>query len=279
MNATPQDLTGQLPVAGSPLALHAFVVGYEPIRENISLRDGSSTRYLLEPVTAAAVEYADGWVLLDGGFNLDAVRSPQRRSAELSYESYTPVVAPGDALRAGVARAGLDWADLAACAVSHAHFDHTGAVPTLPDAAVVVVQRREWQWVAGGAGYHEFVLPDDLLDAARRVRLVDDDALLAPGLTALSTYGHTPGHQSFRVDLPGRSIVLACDAADLDANITTRTPCGWTPTEEGAAQAQASIDRLADLRASGVEVWPGHDPDWAPWAAAMRGESVVIRGV
>ncbi|MBU4215959.1 MAG: N-acyl homoserine lactonase family protein [Actinobacteria bacterium] len=277
--STLANLTEPLPLTGPPLALHAFVVGYEPIREVVSLRGGDPMRFLLEPVTAAAVEYADGWVLLDSGFNLEAVRSPQRRADELTHESYTPVVAPGDALRTGVERAGLDWADLAACAISHAHFDHTGAVPTLPGGAVVVVQRREWQWVADGAGYREFVLPGDLLGAAGRVRLVDGDAVLAPGLTALATHGHTPGHQSFRVDLPGRPIVLACDAADLDANIATRTPCGWTPTPEGATQAQASIDRLADLRAAGVDVWPGHDPHWAPWTAAMRGEAVVVRAL
>ena len=38
---------------------------------------------------------------------------------------------------------------------------------------------------------------------------------------------------------------------------------------------------LADLgRAladAGVEVWPGHDPEWEPWAATIRGERVVVR--
>lgn len=275
----PEDLVAPLPLAGAPVALHAFVVGYEPIRENVSLRDGSPSRYLLEPVTATAVEYADGgWVLLDAGFNLDAVRSPDVRARHLTYESYTPVVPPGDPLRDAVARAGLDWSALAACAISHAHFDHTGVVPTLPPGVPVIVQRREWAWVVAGAGYREFVLPGDLLDAAARVRLVDGDAELAPGLAALATHGHTPGHQSFRVDLPGHPVVLACDAADLDANIVRRVPCGWTPGEDGDALAQAAIDRLADLRAQGVDVWPGHDPDWAPWAAAMRGEAVTVRG-
>lgn len=275
----PQDLAGPLPLTGPPLALHAFVVGYEPIREDVSLRGGSARRYLLEPVTATAVEYADGWVLLDAGFNVDAVRSPETRARQLTYDGYTPVVPAGDPLRDGVARAGLDWAALAGCAISHAHFDHTGAVPTLPAGAPTILQRREWEWVAGGAAYREFVLPGDLLDNAARVRLVDGDAVLAPGLTALATHGHTPGHQSFRVDLPGHTVVLACDAADLDANIVLRTPCGWTPGEDGDALAQAAIDRLADLRAAGADVWPGHDPEWAPWAAAMRGEAVVVRGV
>lgn len=266
-----------LPLVGPPLALHPFVVGYEPISEAISLRGGDPARFLLEPVTAAAVVYADGWVLIDGGFNLRVLRDPELRARHLNYESYTPVVPPGDPLRDAVERAGLDWAGLAGCAISHAHLDHTGVVPTLAPDVPVLLQRREWEWVSAGAGRQDVVLASDLLDAADRMVLLEGDTVLAPGLTALDTAGHTPGHQSFRVDLPGRSVVLACDAADLHANVATRTPCGWTPGEGGDARAQAAIDRLADLEAAGVEVWPGHDPAWGPWEAAARGEDVRVR--
>ena len=32
-------------------------------------------------------------------------------------------------------------------------------------------------------------------------RLADGEAEIAPGITAVPTYGHTPGHQSFVVEL------------------------------------------------------------------------------
>ncbi|WP_062135652.1 MBL fold metallo-hydrolase [Demequina aestuarii] len=272
-----RDFESLFEVSGRPLALHAFVVGYEPISESVSVRGGRPGRYLLEPVTAAAVAYDDGWVLLDGGFNLDVVRDEVKRAQHFNYETYTPVVPPGDPLRDGVAGAGLSWDRLAGCAISHAHVDHTGIVPTLPDQVPVVIQRREWEWVSGGAARPQFVVPADLLEAQERIRVIDGDAVLAPGLTALDTSGHTPGHQSFMIELPGRTVVLACDAADLHVNITSRTPCGWTPEPDGDERAQRAIDRLADLAEAGVEVWPGHDPDWVPWAAAMRGEDVTVR--
>jgi glyoxylase-like metal-dependent hydrolase (beta-lactamase superfamily II) len=272
-----RDLTAPLPLTGRPLALHAFVLGYEPIPEGMSIKGGDPTRYLLEPVTAAAVEYADGWVLLDSGFNVGVVRDDARRAALLNYESYTPVVPPGDPLRDAVATAGLDWDRLVACAISHAHLDHTGGVPTLGAGVQIVLQRREWEWVVAGAGRPEVVIGSDLLDAADRVALVDGDAEIARGLHALDTAGHTPGHQSFVVELPSRTVVLACDAADLRANIDTRTPCGWAPGAEGASMAQSAIHRLADLGDDGAEVWPGHDPEWGPWRAAARGEHVVVR--
>lgn len=249
-----------------PQRLVPLVLGYEPIPESISLLGGDPARFLLEPVTGAAIDLGDSWVLIDGGFNLDLVRDPEQRAAHYDYESYTAVVPPGDALAEAVDAAGLHWSDLALVALSHLHLDHTGGLRLVPAGTPVALQRREWDWLGEGIGRRETVVPGDLLDADVRVLLLDGDTELAPGLTALDTRGHTPGHQSFRVDLDDRSVVLACDAADLRRNLDERRPCGWTARPDDAEEAQRSIDRLASLAAEpGVEVWPGHDPDWEPW--------------
>ena len=263
---TVRDWPGELDLVGPPRRIIPLVLGYEPIPESMSLRGGDPTKFLLEPVTAVVVVYDSGWVLVDGGFNLDGVRDPERRAAHYDYESYTAVVPPGDALAEGVAAAGLDWSDLALCAISHVHLDHTGALRLVPAGTPVALQRREWEWLNSGIGRRETVIPADVLDADVEVLLLDGDTALAAGLTALDTRGHTPGHQSFRIDLTDRSVVLACDAADLQKNLTARIPCGWTSRPEDADRAQLSVERLADLAAeSGVVVWPGHDPDASPW--------------
>lgn len=251
---------------GPPLRLVPLVLGWEPIPESVSLRGGDPSRFLLEPVTAAAVVFEDGWVLVDGGFDLDGVRDPDTRAAHYEYENYTAIVPPGDALAEGIAAAGLIWADLLLCVISHVHLDHTGGLRLVPAGTPLALQRREWGWLRSGIGRRETVVPADVLDADVRVLLLDGDTTIAPGFTALDTRGHTPGHQSFRVDLPGRSVVLACDAADLARNVLERTPCGWVGRAEDEAAAQRSVDRLAELAATpGVEVWPGHDPAWGPW--------------
>lgn len=263
---TVTDWNAPLDLGEGPVRLVPLVVGYEPIPESISIRGGDPARFLLEPVTAAAVVYERGWVLIDGGFNLDLVRDPGARAAHYDYESYTAVVPPGDALAEGIAAAGLDWGDLALVALSHVHLDHTGGLRLAPAGVAVALQRAEWAWIAGGAGRRETVVPGDLLDSGARVLLLDGDTMLAPGLEALDTRGHTPGHQSFSVALPERTVVLAADAADLRRNLDERTACGWTARPDDAAAAQRSVERLADLDAlPGVEVWPGHDPEWAAW--------------
>lgn len=266
MTATrPAPFAGTLAVTGAPLRLVPLVLGWEPIRESVSIRGGDPQRYLLEPVTAAAVEYADGWVLLDSGFDVDVIRDPARRGAHYNYDGYTALVAPGDPLVEQVAAEGLEWDALRGLAISHLHADHTGGLRLIADEVPVLLQAAEWAWLAAGAGLPEVVFQDGVLARRAQVRLLDGDAVIATGLEALDTAGHTPGHQSFRVALPERTIVLACDAADLRANIERRLPCGWTGRPDGDDAAQRAIDRLADLDAAGEEVWPGHDPEWHGW--------------
>lgn len=260
------DAARPLAVTGRPLRIVRFVVGYEPIPESLSVAGGDPYRFLLEPVTAAAVVYEDGWVLLDGGFNVPTVRDPEARAAHFNFDSYTPVVPPGDPLVDQVAAAGLDWGALAGAAVSHVHFDHTGGLRLLPSGAPALLQRAEWEFASGWARIEDAVSTDDFLRDGLSVLLLDGDTELAPGLSAIDTSGHTPGHQSFVVELPASTVVLACDAADLRRNITDAVACGSTIRPEDAPAAQRAAERLHELDSRpDTEVWPGHDPDWWAW--------------
>jgi N-acyl homoserine lactone hydrolase len=99
-------------------------------------------------------------------------------------------------------------------------------------------------------------------------RLADDEVELAPGISAVPTYGHTPGHQSFVVTLEAElaetvgspGFVLAFDAADLQQNIDDELPVGGfidCPPE----QTVEAIRRLKAIAAEkGFRVVPGHDP-------------------
>jgi N-acyl homoserine lactone hydrolase len=264
-----------LALRGTPQRIVPMVLGYEPIPEGLSLAGGSTFRFLLEPVTAAAVVYDEGWVVIDGGFDPSRIRDPRVRREAFDYENYLPIVPPGDPLLDQVAAAGLSWDSLAAALLTHAHFDHSGAARMLAPHQPLLMQRREWQHVHDTTEPHRaFLFVEDLVRPGLTVVLLDGDTEIAPGLTALDTAGHTPGHQSFMVELPDQTVVLAGDAADLRANIEGRVPCGSTVGPRGESDARAAIDRLSAL--DGVErtsVWPGHDPEWEPWREAIRAQS------
>ena len=86
------------------------------------------------------------------------------------------------------------------------------------------------------------------------------------------TAGHTPGHQSFVVDLDpsvgGGGIVFAFDAADLTRNIEDEVAVGGfigVPPEETVVQIR-KLKRIAAER--GYPLIPGHDP--VAWPALTR---------
>lgn len=256
-----------LALEGRPQRIVPLVLGYEPISEALSVRGGNAFSYLMEPVTAVAVVFERGWVLLDGGFDPARVRDDVLRRASFDYLNYTPIVPGEDPLVEQVAEAGLSWNQLVAAVISHSHFDHTGAARLLEPHQPLILQAREWEHVQSAPSERDaFLFRDDFDHVGLTLALIDGDVELAPGLRALATPGHTPGHQSFAVELPGRTVVLAGDAADLRRNIEERRAPGSVARDADAALAEAAIDRLADLDArAGTEVWPSHDPHWAPW--------------
>ncbi len=272
--AVVNDAASVMPLAlgGRPRRIVPMVVGFEVIAEAVSVAGGSGFRHLLEPVTAAAVVFDEGWVLIDGGFDPARIRDRSRRVASFDYENYTPVVPAGDPLVDQVDAAGLRSGELAAALLSHAHFDHTGAARLLSPDQPLLLQRREWEHVRSSADHRaDFLFPGDLDRPGLTIGLLDGDAELAPGLRALDTRGHTPGHQSFAVELPEETVVFACDAADLRENIDGAIPCGSTVGPEGPGDAMRAIQRLRELdRGAGVSVWPGHDPQWTPWSAVIE---------
>jgi glyoxylase-like metal-dependent hydrolase (beta-lactamase superfamily II) len=226
----------------------------------------------MEPVTAVAIVFDEGWVLVDGGFDPARIRDRDRRVASFDYENYGPVVPAGDPLVDQIGEAGLEWSDLAAAALTHAHFDHTGAARLLARDQPLLLQAREWHHVcvvedARGA----FLFREDFARPGLTVVLLDGDTDLAPGLRAIDTAGHTPGHQSFVIELPDRTVVLAGDAADLHRNVVECIRCGTTTGVDGPQRAEAAIRRLHALDAQdGVEVWPAHDPEWGPWRRVIE---------
>ena len=155
--------------------------------------------------------------------------------------------------------AGVDPDDVDLVVMSHLHFDHTGGLDQLPNARLVI-QSDEW-----AAGMDDDLaaansLQRDLFDHGHdRLEVDGEHDVFGDGLVVcMPTPGHTPGHQSLRVRLAEREVVLCGDCAYFEATLDGGPLPGIGFDH---AQQEASLDRLRGLRTAGALVIPGHDPE------------------
>jgi N-acyl homoserine lactone hydrolase len=244
-----------------------LTLGWEDLPRSVSIHGDTSGEMLREPVCAVLLLCDGGWLLLDTGFNTALIRDPYLKRRFHGDPLVQPVLpGPGEPLDEALAMVGVDLADVHAVAVSHLHLDHAGGLKLFAGRVPVHVQRRELSYgLSGGPGPEENgIFRVDFDDPAIDWRQSDGDAEIAPGVTAVLTAGHTPGHQSFLVDLDpsvgGGGLVFAFDAADLEVNIADELAVGGFVDVEPEVTVEA-IRKLKGLAAKrGYRVVPGHDP-------------------
>ncbi|MDX6230234.1 MAG: N-acyl homoserine lactone hydrolase [Frankiales bacterium] len=249
--------------------------GWEDLPETISIHGGDRSVRYREPVPGVLVQLDGGWLLLDTGFNVPLVRDPHLRrrlhggdiSAELRDD-------PRDSLEVAFETVGISPDDVTVVALSHLHNDHAGGLRWFTGRCPVHLQRAELAYGLSGPtpegdspekhGFFRVDYDDPHIDW----QLADDDVELAPGVTAVMTPGHTPGHQSFVIDLDATAaeaygatgFVLAFDAADLQRNIDEELSPGGM-VDPTPARGIESIRRLKAISAErGYQLVPGHDP-------------------
>jgi glyoxylase-like metal-dependent hydrolase (beta-lactamase superfamily II) len=154
---------------------------------------------------------------------------------------------------------------------SHFHFDHVGGNALIPNATMLV-QRREWD--AGmdpDAAEKRGFNPRDF-DLGHQLRLIDGehDVFGDGSVVCLPTYGHTPGHQSLKLRLPGGDVVLAADSCYFCQTLRERRLPRYVYDREAML---ASLDRLEALERGGASIFFGHDPEF--WATVPQAPATI----
>jgi len=247
-----------------------LIVGWERLPKSYSIHEDTSALQLVEPVTVVLLDTDDGWTLLDTGINTALMRDrPLYERLHGRNHEIVPILPPGDGepLAVALAAHGVALSDITSIHLSHLHNDHAGGLRLFDSSVPVTVQRRELDY---GLADHPFperhgMFRIDFDDPDINWRLIDGDAELVTGLRAVLTPGHTPGHQSFVVDLPdGDGYVLAFDAADLEENIERELAVGGFVhcRAEDTVEPILALKRIA--AETGYRIIPGHDPDVWP---------------
>jgi N-acyl homoserine lactone hydrolase len=245
-----------------------LTLGWAELPKSVSVWGDQSGERLKEPVPGILCECDGGWALLDTGYNPALVRDVALHRRFYGRDPAISVVLPGenDPLVEALEQAGVPMEAIAAVAVSHLHYDHAGGLRHFAGLAPVYAQRAELEYgLSPGPGPEENgIFRIDFDDRLIDWRLLSGDSEIAPGVTALLTPGHTPGHQSFIVELDesvgGGGFVFAFDAADLQENIDQELPVGGFINCR-PEDTVGPIKRLKDLaREHGFRLVPGHDP-------------------
>jgi N-acyl homoserine lactone hydrolase len=249
--------------------------GWGLLPETVSIHGGDPRRRLREPVPGILLLVDSAWVLLDTGFN-----DPLVRDLALKQRFHGGEVEPvlphteQDCLEWAFERVGVPPADVSRVAVSHLHNDHAGGLRHFAGRLPVHCQARELDYARRDPVGAEAngIFSVDFDDPRMQWVLADGEAEIAPGIRAVPSYGHTPGHQSFVVELSPAArdrygvggFVFAFDAADLQFNIDQEHAVGGLID----AQPEESVEVIRRLKslatARGYRLVPGHDPEVWP---------------
>jgi glyoxylase-like metal-dependent hydrolase (beta-lactamase superfamily II) len=244
-------------VSDGPLTLHApeqifLGPGAEALGARLEAAGQATDRIRVEQ-NCLLLETAGRKVLFDNGLGSERLYGPE--SGRLL-----------DSLR----EAGIAPAEIDAMVLTHAHSDHCWGTmgddgsPNFPNATLYLSQDELdfWTSEASGsrmersmAGFRKHILP-----LRSRTKVVRDEEEFLPGVHALATPGHTPGHMAYLFD---GGWCLTGDVAYLDP-LSYAFPEAEsvydTDRDLGVRTRRRLLDRLVAERLSIVgyhHPWPG----------------------
>jgi glyoxylase-like metal-dependent hydrolase (beta-lactamase superfamily II) len=229
--------------------LYVLYCGDIALNDASSFTPGASGPDALS-VSCYLIKHGPDWLLWDTGLPDQLVGMPN------GMKSNAGVWTSQKTLAGQLAELGLKPADIRYLALSHSHPDHVGNLNLFPQATLVL-QKAEYEWAQpfGGPRFK----PEQ-----PALKLEGDRDLFGDGsVVAISTPGHSPGHQCLLVRLPKTgAVLLSGDAVHTRANWDShRVP----ERNFNIPQSLASLDRMAAvMKESNAQLWIGHETSEVP---------------
>lgn len=197
------------------------------------------------PVYGFIIDHPGGPVLFDTGIGTD--------NEEID-EAYPATHHP---LESALARIGVELNEVQMVINSHLHFDHCGNNRLFPGVPMAV---QETEFAA--TRQPGYTVPEWIDFPAAEWLQVDGEAEIVPGIRALPTPGHTPGHQSIvitnGVDVDVIAGQAVYDRDELEFEGSTE------PLEGKESELTSSSARRIKAEGPG-RVFFSHDPRvWTP---------------
>ncbi|MEM8818981.1 MAG: MBL fold metallo-hydrolase [Pseudomonadota bacterium] len=169
---------------------------------------------------------------------------------------------------ANMAAAGIDRADVDLIVHTHFHIDHVGGLidmegrPLFPNAQVFFpeIDYRLVTDTSAVSGMNPFMrrMADHAVRALGaydgRLDLYGEGQQFAPGLSAIASHGHTPGHMSIHVESEGEELIVLGDSIGFP-ELFVANP-GWQMAFDGdqVAAAETRMRLLDRIAADGARI-------------------------
>lgn len=204
---------------------------------------------VLMPVSCYLIRHGDQLVLFDAGLNGKLRGRSHRDDGQTLSLART--------LAEQMAEIGVDPTAVQTLVVSHYHGDHLGQAETVPNARLLIGSDD----AAALRGEDDKGALAPWLDGKRPVEAISADRdLFGDGrVIVLHTSGHTPGHLSLLVKLPGKAFILTGDLVHDRDQLATRKPSG---NHVDKVRGKAEIERvIAIAEREKATIIVGHDQD------------------
>jgi len=206
------------------------------------------------PLIMFVIEGGAAPIVVDTGADVDRAWDVHRIRME-----QTEAERPDAALRA----IGIDPDDVRIVVNTHLHWDHSSNNHLFRNARVLV-QRTELDYAGHPVPWHRvhFEALPEVAAAWRRgesqLSPIDGDTEIAPGVTAVTLPGHTPGSQGVLVDTAGGRYLVAGDCLYLYENWAGDEQVDHIPV--GLYTDLIAYDQsLRKIEALDCQVIPSHD--------------------
>jgi glyoxylase-like metal-dependent hydrolase (beta-lactamase superfamily II) len=218
-----------------------------------SLRERNlPTAQIMTPYTCLFIDTGEHRVMVDTGAGNLGAHAAQIFPG-LDHSTSVTGLLPEN-LRA----AGIEASDVDTVIITHAHPDHVGG--TLDETGRLVfgdaryfISRDEWDFWNSDVATDK--APPIMEETARRnlepledrLTLIEDSSEIVPGVRAIATFGHTPGHIALSIAFEGEQLLHVSDAVLYPLHLEHPE---WTPVFDMIPkQASASKRRIFDRAA------------------------------
>lgn len=160
--------------------------------------------------------------------------------------------------------------DVDAIILTHLHSDHFTEPEIYPNS-IFYLQRKEFQfWNEEIQRFHNILYPPfskdrpvadiesiQKLNSQKRVRFLDEDNEIYPGISSVWCGGHTPGSQMITVQTERGNVLCCSDFIDSYRNWDEQIPVGVLTS---LVEWLKGIGKIEQMRLPGESIIPGHDP-------------------